>query len=205
VVLNKKKWLHWKETTWICVKSKVKVGFLTVDIFRLSVFSYMQLNVCWFSELSFQLGTPSMRYECHLGYFLIYSDILRRIFVSTRKLTFESSKGVTARLNETRFCPKKKSSPLYLDPKNLDTFWCTGWAWNCQIIFRCASIHGRAGFILTTTCSFQLISPWLKQIKIVAFISGTLYHHKQSELPLSTASSPRSRPPPSDTRSTGCF
>jgi hypothetical protein len=33
---------------------------------------------------------------------------------------------------------------IYLGPKNLDTFWCTGWAWNCQIIFRCASIHGRA-------------------------------------------------------------
>jgi hypothetical protein len=44
----------------------VKVGFLTVDIFGLSAFSYMPLNVCWFSELSFQLGTPSMRYECHL-------------------------------------------------------------------------------------------------------------------------------------------
>ena len=42
----------------------------------------------------------------------------------------------------------KKSSPVYLGPTNLDTFWCTGWAWNCQIIFRCASIHGRAGFIL---------------------------------------------------------
>ena len=49
---------------------------------------------------------------------------------------------VVRRLNETRFGPKKKSSP-----KNLDTFWCTEWAWNCQIIFRCASIHGRAGFI----------------------------------------------------------
>jgi hypothetical protein len=32
---------------------------------------------------------------------------------------------------------------IYLGPKNLDTFW-----WNCQIIFRWASIHGRAGFIL---------------------------------------------------------
>jgi hypothetical protein len=29
--------------------------------------------------------------------------------------------------------------------KNLDTFWCT--ACNCHIIFRCARIHGRAGFI----------------------------------------------------------
>jgi hypothetical protein len=47
-----------------------------------------------------------------------------------------SKKGTTARLNETRFGPKKKSSPIYLSPKNLDTFW-----WNCQIIFRCASIH----------------------------------------------------------------
>jgi hypothetical protein len=41
-------------------------------------------------------------------------------------------------LNETGFGPKKKSSTIYLGPKNLDTFWCTGWAWNCQIIFRCA-------------------------------------------------------------------
>ena len=62
-----------------------------------------------------------------------------------------SNKGTTARLNETRFGPKNKSSPIYLGPKNLDTFWCTGWAWNCQIIFRCASIHGRAGFILKLT------------------------------------------------------
>jgi hypothetical protein len=59
-----------------------------------------------------------------------------------------SNKGTTARLNWTRFGPKNKSSPIYLGPKNLDTFWCTGWAWNCQIIFRCASIHGRSGFIL---------------------------------------------------------
>ena len=50
-------------------------------------------------------------------YFFIYSDILKRIFVSTRKLTFESSKGVTAQLNETRFCPKKKSSPNISRPK----------------------------------------------------------------------------------------
>ena len=40
-----------------------------------------------------------------------------------------------------------KYSILYLGPKNLDTFWCTGWVWNCQIIFRFASIHGRAHFI----------------------------------------------------------
>jgi hypothetical protein len=41
---------------------------------------------------------------------------------------------------------QKKASPIYLGPKNLDTFWCT--ACNCLKIFRCASIHGRAGFIL---------------------------------------------------------
>ena len=66
-----------------------------------------------------------------------------------------SNKGTTAWLNETRFGPKKKSSTIYLGPKNLDTFWCTGWAWNCQIIFRCASIHGRAGFILETKTKRQ--------------------------------------------------
>jgi hypothetical protein len=97
-------------------------------------------------------------------YFKIYqisSDILTRIFVSTWKLTFEilypadepcsvaDTKTVRSlRLNETRFGPKKKASPIYLGPKNLDTFWCAGWAWNCQIIFRFASIHGHACFIL---------------------------------------------------------
>ena len=35
--------------------------------------------------------------------------------------------------------------------QNISTlFRCTGWAWNCQIIFRFASIHGRACFILNT-------------------------------------------------------
>jgi hypothetical protein len=38
----------------------------------------------------------------------------------------------------------------HLSPKNLETFWCTGWTWNCQIIFRFASFHGRACFILNT-------------------------------------------------------
>jgi hypothetical protein len=37
---------------------------------------------------------------------------------------------------------KKIVPGIYLAPKNLDTFW-----WNCQIIFRCASFHGRVGFI----------------------------------------------------------
>ena len=72
-----------------------------------------------------------------------------------------SNKGTTARLNETRFGPNKKSSPIYLGPKNIDTFWCTGWAWNCQIIFRCASIHGRAGFILIYLCIYDIFSSCL--------------------------------------------
>jgi hypothetical protein len=56
---------------------------------------------------------------------------------------------------------KNKLSPIYLGPKNLDTFWCTGWAWNCQIIFRCASIHGRAGFILIGKRLNKLKNKWL--------------------------------------------
>jgi hypothetical protein len=39
-------------------------------------------------------------------------------------------------------------SPIYLGPNNLDAFWCTGWAWNCQTSFRFVSIHGHACFIL---------------------------------------------------------
>jgi hypothetical protein len=60
--IKDKKKMHNPIIIWVCCI----VGFLTVDIFRLSVFSYMPLNVCWFSELSFILGTPSMRYEYHL-------------------------------------------------------------------------------------------------------------------------------------------
>ena len=72
-----------------------------------------------------------------------------------------SNKGTTARLNETRLGPKKKSSQIYLGPKNLDTFW-----WNCQIIFRCASIHGRAGFILFDHLRF-FINPAVSEANMV--------------------------------------
>ena len=89
-----------------------------------------------------------------------------------------SNKGTTARLNETRFGPKKKSSPIYLDPKNLDTFWCTGWAWNCQIIFRCASIHGRAGFILISISIWSWVRVrvfWIFSVRvIILFLGGVL-------------------------------
>ena len=40
----------------------------------------------------------------------------------------------------------KKSRPQYISAQKILTLLCT--ACNCQIIFRCASIHGRAGFIL---------------------------------------------------------
>ena len=91
-------------------------------------------------------------------------------------------------MNETRFGPKKKSSPIYLGPKNLDTFWCTGWAWNCQIIFRCASIHGRAGFILVIEICCALndiwfIMEWSKWvefnnliIQVYLFLAGNIYY-----------------------------
>ena len=73
--------------------------------------------------------------------FCIYAEVNFWDFVRNDNL----NKGTTDRLNETRFDPKKKLSPIYLD-----TFWCT--AWNCQIIFRCTSIHGRTGFILLYYC-----------------------------------------------------
>ena len=62
------------------------------------------------------------------------------------------------RLNETRF-DSKKSHPRYISAHKISTlFWCTGWAWNWQIIFKFASIHGRACFIL-------FIMLYLKKIK----------------------------------------
>jgi hypothetical protein len=40
-----------------------------------------------------------------------------------------------------------KSRPRYISAQKISTlFWCTEWAWNWQIIFRFASIHGRARF-----------------------------------------------------------
>ena len=66
--------------------------------------------------------------------------------------TFSEIKSFKSfKFQETRFGPKKKSSLIYLGPKNLDTFW-----WNCQIIFRWVSIHGRAGFILIS-CATEKI------------------------------------------------
>jgi hypothetical protein len=74
------------------------------------------------------------------------------------------NKGTTAQLNETRFGPKK-NRPQYISAQKISTLFDAGWAWNCQIIFRCASIHGRAGFILCELkralygikCNFTLI------------------------------------------------
>jgi hypothetical protein len=88
-------------------------------------------------KIIWQFHAHVVWYSWSLGFFCLISNKKIRGVTSTR-----------LRLNETRFGPKNKSSPIYLGPKNLDTFWCTGWAWNCQIIFRCVSIHGRAGFIL---------------------------------------------------------
>jgi hypothetical protein len=90
--------------------------FTYIDIFNLlNLFWHTDKNFCFYAEVNFW-------------------DFVRND---------NSNKGTTARLNETRFGLKKKSSLIYLGPKNLDIFW-----WNCQIIFRWASIHGRAGFIL---------------------------------------------------------
>jgi hypothetical protein len=55
----------------------------------------------------------------------VVSDVRERM--RDFRITFalyndNSNKGTTARLNETRFGPKKKSFPIYLSPKNLDTF-----------------------------------------------------------------------------------
>jgi hypothetical protein len=112
---------HWNPEP-VCNKSHLLAYFPYIDIF------FNLLHLFWHTDKNFCFNAEANVWD------LVRND--------------NSNKGTTARLNENKFGPKKKSSPIYLDPKNLDTFWCTGWAWNCQIIFRCASIHGRAGFIL---------------------------------------------------------
>jgi hypothetical protein len=101
-------------------------------------------------------------------YFLIYLISSDNNFCFYAEVNFwdfarndNSNKGTTAGLNETRFCLKNKSSPIYLGPKNLDTFWCTGWAWNCQIIFS-LDIRFR-------TFGFDVIIQWRQNMCCVIF------------------------------------
>jgi hypothetical protein len=64
-----------------------------------------------------------MTFITHGFQVLVVSDVRER--VRDFRITFalyNSNKGTTARLNETRFGIKKRSSPIYLGPKNLDTF-----------------------------------------------------------------------------------
>jgi hypothetical protein len=118
---------HWNPEP-VCNTSHV------VSLFYLYWYFFNLLNLFWHTDKNF----------------CFYAEVNFWDFVRNDN----SNKGTTAwmRLDSAL---KKKSSPIYLGPKNLDTFWWTGWAWNCQIIFRCASIHGRAGFILKlTTCDW---------------------------------------------------
>jgi hypothetical protein len=81
-------------------------------------------------------------------FYQISSDILTRFFFLRGSCPLRSR-------NEREFDWMRLDSTLYLGPKNLGRkishlFWYTGWAWNWQIIFRFASIHGRVCFILST-------------------------------------------------------
>ena len=73
-----KNWLHWKETTWICVISKVKVGFLTVDIFRLSVFFWYAIKCMLIFGVKFPI-----RYHFH--------EIWVSLRLTLRWIMYESS------------------------------------------------------------------------------------------------------------------
>jgi hypothetical protein len=70
--------LYWKNTTWICAKSKVKVEFLTVDIFRLSVF-FLYAIKCM---LIFGIKLP-IRYPFH--------EIWVSLRLNLRWILYESS------------------------------------------------------------------------------------------------------------------
>ena len=121
-----------------------------VVLFHLVIVCICYLDVNWYDTENISMPSQNIKFvvewanQLNLFWhtdknFGFYAEVNFWDFVRNDN----SNKGTTARLNETRFGPKKKSSPIYLGPKNLDTFWR-----NCQIIFRCASIHGRAGFIL---------------------------------------------------------
>jgi hypothetical protein len=63
--------------------------FLTVDIFGLSVFSYMPLNVCWFSEWSFQLDKKGKQNWQLLQILLLHVLKFVRRFYSTLFFTLD--------------------------------------------------------------------------------------------------------------------
>jgi hypothetical protein len=83
-----------------------------------------------------------------LFYLYWYFQILLNLFWHTDKKNFFCVEVNSNPLSALSLDPKK-SRPRYISAQKISTlFWCTGWAWNWQIIFRFASIHGRVCFIL---------------------------------------------------------
>jgi hypothetical protein len=108
-----------------------------VVLFHLVIVCICYLDVNWYDTENISMPSQNIKFvvewanQLNLFWhtdknFGFYAEVNFWDFVRNDN----SNKGTTARLNETRFGPKKKSSPIYLGPKNLDTFWCTGWAWN---------------------------------------------------------------------------
>ena len=78
---------------------------------------------------------------------ILLADLLILIFFNSLNLFCHTDKNFCfyAEVNFWDFVRNETSA------QDISTlFRCTGWAWNCPIIFRFASIHGRACFILNT-------------------------------------------------------
>ena len=89
-------------------------------------------------------------------------QILLNLFWHTDKEFFSARKLIRIILRplSALSLDPKKSRPQYISAQKISTlFWCTAWVWNWKIIFRFASIHGPACFILNVlyVCPFHLL------------------------------------------------
>ena len=101
------------ETRNLCAIKVICSLVLLILIFfnSLNLFWHTDKNFCFYVEVNFW---DFVRNDSFC--FCLYVVAINRLMILLL-------------LNETRYGPKKKSSPIYLGPKNLETFWCTGWAW----------------------------------------------------------------------------
>jgi hypothetical protein len=131
-----------------------KMTFITHG-FRVSVVSDVRERVRDF-RIAFALYVKKIFISC--------VSVLHRTGVYKASIFFSSSvcsaKGTAARLNETRFGPKKKSSPIYLGPKNLDTSFAL---YVKKIFISCVSVLHRTGvykasiFFSSSVCSAMFV------------------------------------------------
>jgi hypothetical protein len=117
------------------------------------MFYYLKYNISYMSAKLALMLKISRKKKYTAGLKIFHSQELLPVSLETR-VQYGGGEITRIPLNETRFGLKKSCLRYILALKVVPDisskisalFCCTEWAWNWQIIFRCARIHGRACF-----------------------------------------------------------